>query len=56
MEHFPSTVIATLSYAQTAGQKVNCGPLAKGRKFKFGFGPEGVKEKGKPVNYVPGCA
>jgi hypothetical protein len=47
----PSTVIGTLSYAEATGQKVNCGPLASGRKFKFGFGPEGGKEEGKPVNY-----
>jgi hypothetical protein len=36
-----STVIVTLSYTDTAGQKVNCRPLAKGRKFKLGVGPEG---------------
>jgi hypothetical protein len=47
-----STVIGTLSYAEAAAQKVNCRPLAKGREFKFGFGPKGRGE-GKPVNDVP---
>jgi hypothetical protein len=37
----PSTVSGTLPYAEAAGQKVNYRPLAEGRKFKFGFGPEG---------------
>jgi hypothetical protein len=34
-------IVGTLPYAEAAGQKVNYRPLAKGRKFKFGVGPEG---------------
>jgi hypothetical protein len=62
-----STVIGTLSYAEAAGQKVNCRPLAKGRKFMFCFGPEGgrvgrgetdqlctgERRLSDPVQYVP---
>jgi hypothetical protein len=36
----PSTTSGTISYAEAAGQKVNCRPLAKGQNLKFGFGPE----------------
>jgi hypothetical protein len=47
----PATAGGEIPYAEAAGQKVNYRLLAKGRKFKFGFGPEGGE--GKPVNYVP---